>query len=188
MVAPLKTLQIHLAGVGLCLLSLGVGYFFGIRPVTDAAQRLESALYETDLLQQRVPQMTRRAAAIAQTIEARQQQLASKYSIATEPNQPILELLSRLLEEQQLELLNLREQRDAKSGRSTVEFKVEGSYKHQVYLLDMLQRLDRPTQLLSFQVNSNGIRGDKCIASLKLIFSPRRTLFAGTPSGGLVIE
>lgn len=188
MVAPFKKTQIHLAGVGLCLFSLGAGYLFGIRPVADAAQRLEAALHETDVLQQRVPQMTRRTVAIAQTIEARQRQLAHKYSIATEPRQPILELLSRLLEEQQLELLNLREQRDRKSGRSTVEVKVEGSYMHQVCLLDMLQRLDRPTQLLSLQVSSSGARGEKCIASLKLIFSPRRTLFAGSPSGGLVIE
>lgn len=166
----LKTSSIHAAGIVLLSGFIVSGYFLGIRPAVQGHETKLRIAENAAKLKRIAPQLARENRKLAQQIEQTEEELASKYLMPTSRDKPILEVVSELLGNRNLELINFREE-----PTSILEVKVEiqltGTYQDFAHLLHDLRKLDRPNRISSMVLQTRDELGEDCSARIKVEFS-----------------
>lgn len=160
--AHLKTMQIHVIGVSVLAVYLLGGYFAGLRPMMLADQRLQQIAMEGEWLQNMLPQLEQEIAQLTRQVHDKRNELATKYSVVTANNSPLIGVATELLQQHQIALVNLRETANS-SGDVSLDMQITASYEGLLHFLDDLGRLDRPVHIGSLNLvpqddQANGFR------------------------------
>lgn len=168
----LEKLQIHFLGIGGLAFCLVCAYGFGVRPVLQTQERLQTTVAEAEQLQRVLPALQTQIENLNAQITARSEQLRERYSIVTQSNQPLLGIVSKLLTDRQIDLVNLREEAQSSAGQRTVVLQLSSDYADMVTFVNDLRKLDCPAKVSHLRLTPLDELGERCSATLTVHFSP----------------
>lgn len=184
MTVNLKSMQVHLAGIaslGVCLLST---YGFGIRPVLQAQEQLQQIIMDAEHLQRLLPSLERDTDSLKVQLASQVKKLQERYPIVTQPGQPLLGIVSKLLAERHIDLVNLREDTHTTAGQRTLVLQANSGYEDMLTFVSDLRKLDCPARISHFKITPLDEQGLRCSATLTVHFSPIVPLPHVVPSIG----
>lgn len=168
----MKSLHINLIGFSLIGVMALCVYAVGVVPMQRTGRELELARAETHALALGVDQNTADNQIVEARIASVHQRLIERFALATEPGQPIIQTLSKLMQNHQLNLTNLREETHGPNSGIRVDIQVEGSYEDMMRFLHDLGRLDVPARIAALKITPHNGKQQACGGQFRVDFFP----------------
>ena len=173
----LKVAHIHTFG-GLALVLLGaMSFAFGVRPFLNGRESLAAASAAASDLLSKEKSILNENEELKSTIEAIRAAQSNKFQAREIDRQPVLELMSTLLSEREIQLSNFREKELAAEKAIEAELQIEGQYEDFAMLLDDLRTLRRPNRIKSMSLKAIDAQGKTCSVRLVIKFFEIPKLF-----------
>lgn len=175
-IGQMQHLPTHALGLTLVGISILAGYGFGLKPWQDSEQSLNQTRSENLQLQANAATVAAQILQISSDIRAKQADLAQQHCIPTDPNQPLIELVSQMLAEHALTLSSLQEDNSPATGSTTLSLQISGTYLDLLQLLSDLRQLERPTRIKALTLTPTDHSAASCSAKLNVGFAPANAL------------
>lgn len=162
-------LGVHVGGVVICLLMVGLVYAFGYRPYATERVALRTQQSEFDRIQGLYPTLIKEN----RELKAKYQEHASvseSNRTGIYSNGPVLDLVSRMLLNRDVKLKNFAMRGDTPKS-TTINLQVAGAYENLARLLNDFDQMSSPAKLLDLQMNSTSSDGQSCSAGLTIHFT-----------------
>ncbi|MFK7737546.1 MAG: hypothetical protein AB8B50_16040 [Pirellulaceae bacterium] len=162
-------LGVHLGGVTICLVLVGLVYAFGYRPYAKEKLELHTQQSEFARLQSLHPRLIQEN----RELKDKYQQYATVIKsdpTATYSDGPILDLVSGMLLHREVQLKNFVIKIDTPND-TIVDLKLAGKFGSIAGLLKDFDEMRSPAKLLNLTMNSTAPDGETCSATLTIHFT-----------------
>lgn len=154
-----------------------IAFAFGVRPFLNGRESLATARAAAADLLRKEKAILRENEELTSTIEMIRAEQSNKFQAREIDRQPVLQLMSTLLSERDMQLSNFREKELTKEKAIEAEVQIDGQYMNFAKLLGDLRTLRRPNRIKSMSLKAGDAQGKTCSVRLVIQFFEIPKLF-----------